>query len=295
MTDQAFVLRGLIEKQQGTARARTPSAAPRATTISITSGKGGVGKSHIALNLAVALAQLDRRVCLLDANLGLGNIELLCGLNGYWNLSHVVTGARRLPEIVLEGPAGIHVVPGAHGIVDAADCPANVQNEIIGQLSELERDHDFLIVDTATGIHRTVRSFLTAADVVLVITTPEPTAIADAYATVKTLCGTQGLRIELIVNQAHSTQQAAAVAERVQCTTRLFLRTEVEFAGWIPNDPRVAEAVAARVPFVLAQPNSPASESIKKLARRLRQTATHSPPTESYFSRLWQSVTARVA
>jgi len=169
MSDQAFALRRLIQQQQSDAPVAKPFS--QARTIAVTSGKGGVGKSNIALNLAIAMAGNDTSVCLLDANLGLGNIDLLCGLNGYWNLLHVVTGARTLADIVLDGPAGIHVVPGASGLIDAVDVSASAQREILDQLEELERTHDYLLIDTGTGIHQSVRRFLNAADVVLVVTT----------------------------------------------------------------------------------------------------------------------------
>ena len=164
MLDQAKILRGLVEQRHP---ATTPSMlelSRRARTLAVVSGKGGVGKSVIALNLAIAFARLGKSVCLLDACLGLGSIDLLCGKNGYWNLSHVVTGARSLNDVLLKGPEGIHVVCGASGLIDLADVPENVQRELIFRMEELERTHDVLIVDTSTGIHRTVRQFATAAD-----------------------------------------------------------------------------------------------------------------------------------
>jgi flagellar biosynthesis protein FlhG len=167
MPDQATILRGIIETRQE-ARPEPSSAGPhRARTIAVTSGKGGVGKSNIALNMAIAMSRLGKSVCLLDACLGLGNLDLLCGLNGYWNLSHVVTGTRSLKDVVLDGPDGIHVIPGASGLIELADCPETLQRELLFQMEELERSHDILIVDTSTGIHRIVRQFATAADQIL--------------------------------------------------------------------------------------------------------------------------------
>src|SRR5262245_25715890 len=131
MSDQAQVLRGLMEQREETPwRESASHKTSSAQTISITSGKGGVGKSNIALNLGIVLAQTGHSVCLLDANLGLGNIDLLCGLNGYWNLSHVMTGARTLEEIALEGPHGLKVIPGASGLSETADCSPSAQQDI---------------------------------------------------------------------------------------------------------------------------------------------------------------------
>jgi flagellar biosynthesis protein FlhG len=289
MMDQATVLRGLVEGRHETptfagSQVRPPSTPPtirplkplragttsRCRTLAITSGKGGVGKSCLALNLAVALAKQGRKVCLLDANLGLGNIDLMCGLNGYWNLAHVVTGTRRLDEVVLQGPAGIHVVPGAGGLDELADCPSSVQDEVLGRLSELEAGHDHLLIDTGTGMHRGVRSFTAAAEQVLVITTPEPTAIADAYATIKSTCSLATAPQPLVlVNQAHDALAARDILHRIQETARSFLRREIHSAGFIPFDPVVPRSIVDRVPFVLAAPHAPASRSIEQLARRL--------------------------
>lgn len=270
-------------------RARNASAAVAASpafTIAVTSGKGGVGKTNIALNLAIALARLDASVGLFDANLGLGNIDLLCGLNGYWNLSHVVTGARTLSEIVLTGPEGINVVPGASGLAEAADCPASAQKEIFQQLEEFEQRHDFVIIDSGPGIHRSVRDFVTAAELVIVVTTPEPTALADAYATVKALSASDGSRLEVLVNQAASEQQANVIAERLQQTSRLFVYKEVGYAGGVPFDPAVASCVLRRRPLLLDQPSSPAAQAITQIARRLKQLAHNRQQAGALFPRI---------
>jgi flagellar biosynthesis protein FlhG len=204
MPDQATILRGIVETRHET-RPETSSTLPhRARTIAVTSGKGGVGKSNIALNMAIAMSRLGKSVCLLDACLGLGNIDLLCGLNGYWNLSHVVTGARALKDVVLDGPDGIHVVPGVSGLIELADCPDTVQRELIFQMEELERSHDLLIVDTSTGIHRIVRQFVSSADQILLVTTPETTSIADAYSTIKAMASPDCPPLDIVVNQVDS-------------------------------------------------------------------------------------------
>ncbi len=267
------------------------SAAPHARTIAVTSGKGGVGKSSVALNLAIALAQLEQRTALLDANLGLGNLDLMCGLNGYWNLSHVVTGARNLREIVLDAPGGIQVIPGASGLAEMADWPETALADVVGQLSEFEQTQDFMVIDTAAGIHRSVRQFLEASDLVLVVSTPEPTAIADAYATIKSLSGqsrsgTAVSTLEVLINQADSPQQAALIGERIRETARTLLQVDVSFAGWIPHDPHVAAAVSHRCPFVIEKPDCPASQAVEKLAQRLAQFFKSQPPRGSLFPRM---------
>jgi flagellar biosynthesis protein FlhG len=296
MYDQAQILRGLMERRTETAVAEPAPASRRARTIAITSGKGGVGKSNVALNLAIALQKMGHSVCLLDANLGLGNIDLLCGLNGYWNLSHVVSGARKVPEIVLEGPCGIHVVPGASGLLDSADCSQQAQREILSQLEELEHHHEFLLIDTGTGIHRTVRQFVSAAESVIIVTTPEPTAIADAYATLKALTGGSNLlQPFILVNQSDSPEQAREIIARVQQTARTFLHLTVTSAGHIPRDPAVPAAVAHRKPLLVENNRTPAGLAIEQLARRVLNMSQSQPEHCSFFSQFTPFVEPKAA
>ncbi len=285
MYDQAQILRGMMERRTEPAAVEPAPLRRPARTIAVTSGKGGVGKSNVALNLAIALQKIGHNVCLLDANLGLGNIDLLCGLNGYWNLSHVISGARTVHEIVLEGPCGIHVVPGASGLFDSADCSPIAQREILLQLEELEQHHEYLIIDTGTGIHRTVRRFVSAAETVLIVTTPEPTAIADAYATLKALSsGTELLQPHILVNLADSPAQAREIIARVQQTARTFLHLTVSSAGHIPRDPAVPAAVARRKPFVADGSRSAAGLAIEQLARRMINMTQPQSERGSFFS-----------
>ena len=280
MPDQATILRGIVETRQD-GRPEPSSAGPhRARTIAVTSGKGGVGKSNVALNMAIAMSRLGKSVCLLDACLG-----LLCGLNGYWNLSHVVTGARALKDIVLDGPDGIHVIPGASGLIELADCPETVQRELLFQMEELERNHDILIVDTSTGIHRIVRQFATSADQILLVTTPETTSMADAYATIKALASPDCPPLDIVVNQVESASQGKAIFGRLQQTSKLFLKKPIGFAGHVSHDPAVVNAVAKRSPFVVESTTCPASTDVHQLARRVLSNGGSLRTFQSYFDR----------
>ncbi|QGQ24522.1 MinD/ParA family protein [Gimesia benthica] len=293
--DQAKVLRGLMEQRQPGVIEKSKST--RCRTLAVCSGKGGVGKSVISLNLALALARTGASVCLMDINLALGNIDLLCRLNGYWNLSHVVSGARSLKEIQLEGPLGINVITGASGLTDLADCSEAVRRDVLGQMQELEATHDYLILDNGTGIHRSIRQFVTSADDVLIVTTPEPTAIADAYATIKSLSTIQSLEIQALVNQCTSLDQGDKVFQQLQKTTELFLHTGLTQAGQIPHDLQVVQSVYDRDPLVLSHPQSPAAEAIFRLARHVidvRKTKEQNKQ-ESYFPRLWQRLLGEAA
>jgi flagellar biosynthesis protein FlhG len=290
--DQAQALRGLMQKlQSGRPDPELVAPVRRPCAIGVTSGKGGVGKTNIALNLAIALARLGARTCLVDANLGLGNIDLLCGLNGYWNLSHVISGARSVPEIVLAGPEGVNVIPGASGIAELGECPSTVQADVLRQLAEFEEEHNFLVMDTGAGLHHTTSQFLEACDIVLVLTTPEPTSIADAYALIKNVSARDIPRLEVLVNQSDSAPQAHLVTQRIQETARMFLHVEVSAGGFVPKDPSVATAVVRRKPFLIDSPQSSASSAVCQLAMRLKRVAEmHSPESASrrgsYFPRL---------
>jgi flagellar biosynthesis protein FlhG len=293
--DQAKVLRGLMAKlkkeQSATGDSFDPKTSEkkgRAHTIAITSGKGGVGKSNIALNLAIALSEAGKSVCLFDANLGLGNIDLLCGLNGYWNLSHVMTGARSLNEIILDGPRGIKVIPGASGFTDLIDCPVTAQKEILNQLIEIEKNNEYLIIDTSTGLYHHTRQILESSDRVMVISTPEPTSIADAYSTIKTIGFNQDINLEVILNQASSAQQASKILERIQQTAKVFLKTSSANSSYIPYDQNVSRAVIHRKPFMEYYANSPASKAIRQIASRIMNESKMFPNNSSFISQLWQ-------
>src|SRR3972149_2532324 len=200
MIDQAESLRQLIQTRAAigaiAARQRSvaASAAPgeslptvppplsrRCRTIAVTSGKGGVGKTCLSVNLAIALAGRGQKVVLVDADLGLANVDVICDLDPRYNLSHVVRGLKRLAEIVVDGPGGIRVVAGASGLVELADCSEAQQDRLFGELHALEHGVDTIVIDTGAGIHRHVRAFVAAADTALVVTSPEPAALTDRY------------------------------------------------------------------------------------------------------------------
>ena len=265
MRDQASTLRNLIQRQPA------PSSSPRthACVVAFTSGKGGVGKSNLALNVAIALSQLGARVCVLDANPGLSNIDLLCGLNCYWNLSHVLTGAKSLSEVVLKGPEGINVLPGASGLIELTHLDHRKPPELCEQIELFGSAYDFLVVDTGAGIQRSSSQFAAAADVTFVVTTPEPTAIADAYATVKTWHADFSIYPEVIVNRAESEQQAQQILGRFAQTIETFLRCTAPAGCWVSEDEFIQRAVVARQPFLILAPETAAAKQVRQIAKRL--------------------------
>ena len=261
MRDQASTLRNLIQRQSADA----PTAAgERARIVAFTSGKGGVGKSNLALNVAVAMAQTGSRVCLLDANPGSSNIDLLCGLNSYWNFGHVLTGAKSLSDVILKGPAGINIVSGASRLLELT-----ASAELAEQIAALETAYDALLIDAGTGLNETARRFASVADVTFLVTTPEPTAIADAYATLKAWQGNVSSMPDVLVNRAESATQAKQILDRFAQTVELFLRCSMPSGCSVAEDAIVGQAVVSRRPFVEVAPDSAASRDVRRIAKRL--------------------------
>src|SRR6185369_15597270 len=214
LLDQATHLRAIARRSE-----------KRAQTIAITSGKGGVGKTNLSVNLASVLAAMRRRVVLLDADLGLANADILCNVQPRFNLAHVVAGQRQLSEVLTPTPAGFSLIPGASGLAKMADLSKSDRRRIITELEAVDETADALIIDTGAGIGRNVLSFTSTADHVVIVTTPEPTAITDAYAVMKVLvrCGTAG-RISVMVNMTKSRDEAKHVHERISSVARQFLK-----------------------------------------------------------------------
>jgi flagellar biosynthesis protein FlhG len=244
----------------------------RSRVLAVTSGKGGVGKTSTSVNLAIALAQLESKVVVLDADLGLANVEVLLGLNSLYNLQHVVDGQKSIMQILVQGPGGIRVVPGSSGIAKLADMTAASRQHVLEGMRELQERTDFLIIDTMAGISQNAVGFAAAADEVIVVTTPEPSAIVDAYAAVKTI---HQQRIDsifrLIINMTINEQQAKAVFSKLNTVSQQYLGRSLTYLGYIPKDPHVSQGVMQSSPFVLRYPASPASKCMMRLASRLAQ------------------------
>lgn len=261
---------------------------PRA--LAVTSGKGGVGKSCVALNLAVALARGGQRVLLIDADLGLGNQAILLGLSPERTVEEVLGGACAPEAAVLRGPEGIALLP-------AASQPGNWtlaagDSAWLERLRQFEAQFDFVLVDTGAGAAPKVVDFAVAADAVLLLVTPEATAIADAYALLKVLLQRQpGLEAGLLVNMADSAAEAAQLHERFQELVARFLGAEIDNWGYIPLDRYVREAAKRQIPFMLAAPPPPAARAMSRLAGELVERGLVGTPRQGgLFVRLWQQL-----
>jgi flagellar biosynthesis protein FlhG len=235
--------------------------------IAITSGKGEVGKTNVSVNLSVALSDTGKRVMLLDADLGLANVDVLLGLRPESNLSHVIDGKRTLEEVIVKGPSGIMVVPAASGVKRLAELSSIENAGLIRAFSELNHDIDTLIIDTAAGINESVTSFSRAAQEVVVVVCDEPASITDAYALIKVLSTDFGLhRFRVLANQVQSAQEGRDLFSKISRVTDRYLDVTLEFMGVVPHDDYLRKAVRKQRPVVQAYPRSRSSLAFKNLA-----------------------------
>lgn len=240
----------------------------RTPVLAVTGGKGGVGKSNVSLNLGISLARQGRRILLLDADLGLANVEVLIGSSPRFHLGHVLSGECTLEEAVYYGPAGLGLVSGGAGLSDlAAFGPAAVRR-VMHSLEKLSQGFDLVLVDTGAGIHPQVLTFVRSADYVVVVTTPEPTAMTDAYALMKAV-GLQDRLVGLVMNQARSREEAEQSYSHLSSVCSRYLGTKPVYLGHIPADPAVPQAVRAHAPLVEFAPQAPAARAIAALAAGL--------------------------
>lgn len=285
MKDQAEGLRRLVKQQNEAAR-----------VIAVTSGKGGVGKTNIAVNLALALRERDFRVVLIDVDLGLANVDILLGITPAFNLGHVLRGERTMQEIMAEGPLGLKILSGGSGITDLANLNGWRLEVFIKSLELLNREFDFVILDTGAGIHRNVLSFVLAATEVLVVTTPEPTAITDAYGLLKVIRKQRpDAKVRLVVNMAKSPNEAQLVADKLNSVLLEYVQWEVEYLGYVLQESQTAKAVADQQPVLLAFPTAMSSRSFRRIAGILagEQVDAASIGLKGFFSKVYDFLRAQ--
>lgn len=264
MPDQAARMRELA---QGT---RKSGPGHRPAILTVTSGKGGVGKSTVSLNLALSLADQGIRVLLFDADQNLAGLDILLGVAPRFRLSSMLRGEREIEEILVRPHQHLRVLPGSSGEVDYPLLTPERQRQLLEDLTSLEEAYDLLLIDTAAGLSPEIITYATEADDVLVVTTPEPTAVIDAYAMVKVIVSTRAdARIRLLVNCARTPQDADEAVQKLALAVWRFLRRELPCAGIIPFDAAAATAVLRQQPLMLSAPNSGAALSLGAVARAL--------------------------
>ena len=285
--DQASRLRRMVGPELNESRSTH--------VIAVVSGKGGVGKTLIAANLAIALAAREHRVILFDMDMGLANADILLGVEPAYTWADAVAGRRALDEVVIAAPGEIAFVPGASGTTRVANLSEFERHQFLVAMQQIERDYDVMVLDCGAGISRNVVAVAAAADTVLVVTTPEPTAIADAYATIKVFAQEREsaqaapgpmASIGLVVNQVASRREGRETFERLASVAARFLHLPVTDDGYVLRDDYAAVAVRQRVPVLLAYPRCPASSCLMALAGRLSREMGEPQGRQSLFYRV---------
>jgi flagellar biosynthesis protein FlhG len=238
--------------------------------MAVASGKGGVGKTSVAVNLAVALTRLNHKVGLLDADFGLGNVDVFLGLAPERHIGHLLAGEATLAEIVIQGPSGVRIVPASSGLQSLTSLSMAQRNVLAAAFDTLCSDLDFLLIDTASGISDNVVDAMLLAGRVLLVTSVEPAAIVDAYATAKVLtAASPATEIGIVVNNARTQEEASLTYRQLDVAANRFLGRGLEYYGFVHEDTAVRDAVLVQRPIVDHLPQSPASRCFRILASRV--------------------------
>jgi len=268
--------------------ARQPSR-----VLAVSSGKGGVGKTSISVNLAIALASRGKRVCVFDADTSLANVNILLNIAPKHTLEQVLDGSKRIEEILVTGPGGITIVPAASGIAQFASLGAEQQTLLLQALQVLEQQFDYLLIDTAAGISDNVMVFLEAADQCLLVVTPEPTSLTDAFALVKVLRRRgSATPIHVLTNMVDSYPGSVDIFKRLNGAARRYLQTELSYLGYVPRDDFVRQSVQRQIPVTIGFPICQASYRFHALTDSLEAIYRQQPARRS-FSLFWSRLLPR--
>ncbi|MDR2588019.1 MAG: MinD/ParA family protein [Spirochaetales bacterium] len=270
MADQAETLREIMKNSSAASHAGQEG---KTRIITITSGKGGVGKTNISTNLAIAYAQLGKKVILMDADLGLANVNVILGIIPKFNLYHLIRKQKTLNEIILDTGYGLRFIAGASGFARIANLTEEERQNFVEGISGLS-SADVIIIDTSAGVSNNVLSFVEAADEALIVTTPEPTAITDAYGIIKIIAtemDSHNMGLKLIVNRVKSVVEGRKVAERMIQITGQFLNLKLDYLGYVYDDQAVQNAVLKQKPFIILDPKGRASICLKHIVSRLEK------------------------
>jgi len=269
--DQAVTLRDMTK-----GGGLYPAQATGSTrVIAVSSGKGGVGKTNSVINLAVAFAMMGKRVLLLDADLGLGNLDVLLGLTPRYNIGHLLRGEKTLSDVLVKGPEGVLILPASSGVHELTELGVEDRLTLLSALENIGAEIDIMIVDTAAGISSNVLFFNTAAHEIVVVVSPEPASITDAYALMKVLYQKHAeRRFRLIVNTAKSKTEALAVYKKISLAAERFLGVSVDFLGFVFKDASVPKAVHRQKPVLELYPDSRASRCYREIAETIDSLST---------------------
>ncbi len=267
---------------------RTSQSPRNSRSLAITGGKGGVGKSNLSVNLSLELGSLGNKVGLLDADFGLANADLLCGVAPKYHFGHVVDGFKQLDEITIALSENVELIPGGSGVEELANFSLATRPHIFSQVRIMEDRLDYMVIDTAAGIGENVSGVLSSASEIIVVVTPDPTSIVDAYATIKVMlryCPAKPMSI--VVNNIVGVGDAEQVFQSISAAVKGFLDHDIDFLGMIPQDSQVQDAIRKQIPIVHYAPNSPASRAIRLIAKQLHNKSRAHPATTGIQS-FWQ-------
>ena len=243
-----------------------------AKVISVTSGKGGVGKTHTTVNLGLALVKLGKKVLLLDADLGLANVNILLGFKSGATIADLLAGRATLKDVIVKHPSGLDIIPAASGIPEIVNLNDEERLSLLNAIGDVGFDYDYLIVDTAAGIGDSVVYFNLAAEEIIVVTNSEPTSITDAYALIKVLNSLHGVnQVSILVNRNPIGVDARQTYAKLVATTDKFLSVRLKYIGFVSEDDSVSEAVKSQKPFLELFPSSKASLDISKIAKKVSE------------------------
>ncbi len=274
MMDQAQSLRNMVEQKRQDIIENAENKNVQIYTVA--SGKGGVGKSNFAVNTAIELQKRGKQVLIIDADLGMANVDILIGIFPKLTLYDVLFKDKPLVDAIMEGPGGIRIIPGGSGILKMTELDGQQINRLASEFMHL-KDIDVILVDTGAGISKNLMSFVTFSKETIIVTTPEPTAMTDAYGVIKTIAEI-GLKksVKVVINKASSKDMAVRTFDRLRDTVHSFLDIKVEDMGYILDDARVSAAVMNRKPFQILYPNSIAAKCIEQIADKMLEQESKS-------------------
>ena len=263
--DQAVTLRNIVGSEK-----EYMATAIETRVIAVSSGKGGVGKTNSVVNIAMAFAEMGKKVLLLDADLGLGNLDVLLGLAPRYNLGHLLRGEKTIEEVMVKGPSGIMILPASSGVAELTSLTVEERLSLASHLENMSSEFDLMIIDTGAGISSNVLFFNIAAQEILVVVTPEPTSITDAYALMKVLLRKHGERsFRLLVNQVKSKKEGIEVYRKISLAAERFLNVSVDYTGCVLHDENVAKSVIRQRPVLEVYPGTRASVCFREIAKEI--------------------------
>lgn len=286
MNDQAEALRNLVKQQE----LRLENKETR--VITVTSGKGGVGKSNFSLNFSLSLQRLGKKVLLFDADIGMANIDVLMGKTSTYSLYHLLKQEKTIWDIIQIGPEGLHYIAGGSGFRDLLELSSQQLDRFAFEIEKLHGEYDVILFDTGAGLSKETVKFITAAQETIVVTTPEPTSITDAYALIKMVKAMDvKVQFKLIVNRASDQREGKETADKISLVSSRFLHSELPSLGIVPDDPCVSKAVKRQVPFMIAFPDSDAATAVSRIAKQfleIPQPITQSGGVKGFLTKLFR-------